>query len=377
MQREDLRFRRAAVAVQIAGDRITAGPAVRLIILEIHHVVLHDSSNGIAPVVRPADVGPFFADQHMIAQRIHVAGFLRCEDVEQTASRRGEHCGILPCQARRLQHGRRKIDEADEVVDPPPGGTAEARLPRNGQRQAVRGVVCLPLDAREGHAVVARDDDDRVLQQPAPLESIEHPAEVPIEVLDLERVVEHVVADGFVVGPIRWHAVDVAQFLSADADARAIFIRPVRLAAAVPEEPRLAVLRATMDTVEEIVEIGGVVVVADEPRRRRGVAPRKPLAGELSLLAVGSESDARRPTLAGAADEIAVGRQGFGEDVNFRREVAPMIAGCAELPRVSAGEDAGPRRGAFSFGRVSVREQQSLRGNAIERVRLDPLAGKS
>ena len=70
---------------------------------------------------------------------------------------------------------------------------ATARRPAHGERSRA-GVVDIGLGARERHAVVGGHDDDRVLELPPPLERLQDRAHVVVEALDLEVIVEDIVA---------------------------------------------------------------------------------------------------------------------------------------------------------------------------------------
>ena len=166
----------------------------------------------------------------------------------------------------------------------------------------VRGLVGVAFHAGEGHAVIAGDDDDGVLQQPAPFKLREHHSEMFVRVLDLVGIVEHVGADGLVVRPVGGDAWDVGELLAAFPDAGLELILAVRLQCAVPEAPGFPV----RIVIEEINEVRGVVGGRD--------------AGGLGLelaLVIGDAGDeavspgrilrhARLPAFAGDADVPAV-----------------------------------------------------------------------
>ena len=118
-------------------------------------------------------------------------------------------------------------------------------------------LVDLPLHPREGHAVVRRDDHERVVELAGLLEMVEDPAEVRVEPLDLEGVVEHVAADHVRVGEVgRQRHVGERP---ARASAGAFLVDAVGLVAADPEAERLAGLAFR----EEGGEVPRVVGVAD------------------------------------------------------------------------------------------------------------------
>ena len=193
---------------------------------------------GIAPVVRPSDVVPLLADQHVVARRNDLPGAIGCEDLREALAGGRRHAGLAPVQAGQLDECRCQIDEAHVVVDGP-SGRLDAAFPHDGQGQVIRHFVRLTLRTRKRHAVVGRDDDQRVVKFAALFEQLQHPGQVTVEVLQFEA---HSRADP--CGPFRCRARNPGTRSMSDAlllpDRRSAagFIGPVRLDAPVPEAPR-------------------------------------------------------------------------------------------------------------------------------------------
>src|SRR3954454_10712958 len=97
-------------------------------------------------------------------------------------------------EAGRLEERGGEVAHVDEVVDDP--ARLDAAAPADRQREVEPRLVDLPLHAGEGHAVVGRDEDQSVVELARLLQPVEDPAEVAVEPLDLEGVIEHVAADG-------------------------------------------------------------------------------------------------------------------------------------------------------------------------------------
>ena len=91
----------------------------------------------------------------------------------------------------------------------------DSLAPHDGEGEVVGEFVFLSLDAGKGHAVVGGDEDERVLELAAFFEESEHALEMAVEMLDFEGVIEHVVANDFVVGPEGRNLVDIGSFPAA------------------------------------------------------------------------------------------------------------------------------------------------------------------
>ena len=216
--------------------------------------------------------------------------------------------------------------------------------------------------------MIGGDDDERVLEQAALRQRVEHPAEMSVEVLDLEGVVEQVVADGFIVGPIAGDAVDVGEFFPALGHAGAELVGAMRLDRAIPKAPRRVRRRGG----EEVCEIAGVVVVADFARGRLGLAGVEGFAGQLARVAVRIFRHARRPAFHRVADEPAVLGERLAPAFELGGEIRDVIRRRLELPRIAPRENARARRRTLGVGRVGVREQQTRARHAVEGGRLHP-----
>jgi hypothetical protein len=131
--------------------------------------------------------------------------------------------------------------------------------PADGEGEVNGDVVALSLRPGEGHAIVGGDDDKGVVQQSAALQLRQHAAEVGVEMLHLERVVEQIGPRLWSVGPMRRKRPDVVRDFAALGHAGAGFIGAMRLRAAVPEEPG----GARRGRIEKIDKVGGVVVARD------------------------------------------------------------------------------------------------------------------
>ena len=199
--------------------------------------------------------------------------------------------------------------------------------------------------------MIGRRHDQRVVELAGLLQHVEDSTEVIVEMLNLDRVIQHVVADHVVVRPILRHAVDVRELL-AHAPADTGLVAAMRLGCPVPKRPRLALGRVRGG--EKLGEVAGVVVVGNRPCRWLGLLLLPRLAGDLSRLAVGVVGVARPPAFAGVAGRVAVGLEQFHPAAELGREKRHVVSRLLELPRVAPGQDDRPRRGALGVGRVGA-----------------------
>src|SRR4051794_1186911 len=107
----------------------------------------------------------------------------------------------------------------------------------------------MALRARKGHAVIGRDDDQRILLPPALRQRLEQCADLRIERLDGDGVVEHVTADGAVVRPDGGDTIDVGE-LFAGGEAGAGRVGAVWILAAVPEAEGLILVPGRQEVTE-------------------------------------------------------------------------------------------------------------------------------
>ena len=359
---QDLRLGRAGVAVEVARLGITRRPAIRFEVLDVEEVALHDPANRIAPVVRSANVMPFLADENVIALRVHLPLGVGFENVEQATARSRLHASVRPRHPGRLQKRRCKVDEAHEVVDHATR-TLNPLLPHDCQRQMVRHLILLPLDARERHAVVRRHHDQRVLKLPFLFQHGDHLPKMGIEMLNLKCVVEHVIPRRLCVGPERRDLVDVADFLATELRTRPVFVGAMRFHASIPEAPRPALGRSR----EKVLKVARVIARADARRRRLDFPFVEALPHELARLPIDLARISRGPALGGQPHEVALLAQCLAIRFELRREKRHVVRRFLELPGISSGQDAGPRRRTLGIRRVGPIEKQSLLRHPVKR----------
>ncbi len=205
---QHLRFGGTAVGVEVAGLGVAHGPAVGGVVVQVQVLALDDAPDGVACVVGPPHVVPLLADQQVVAGRVHLPALFRIKDVGQAPPCNRLQARLLRVYPGQLQVGGRKVDEAHQVLHPSPR-LHDAVFPHDGQRHVAGHFVLAALGPGERHAVVGGDDHDGVVQLPRLLQQLQHLAQMTVEVLDLEGVVEHVGAHGVVRGPVGRHPVNV------------------------------------------------------------------------------------------------------------------------------------------------------------------------
>ena len=143
--------------------------------------------------------------------------------------------------------------------------------------------VGLALTTRKRHSVIGCRDNGSVVEFARVLQLLENFAEMIVVVLDLDRVVEHVVADRFVVWPICWDVVDVGELLPHPLT-DSVFVAAMRLGGSVPKYLQLC---RCLSVLEEIAKVAGVVVVGNRFARRFGGFACVAFAGDLPWLTFG------------------------------------------------------------------------------------------
>ncbi len=226
----------------------------------------------------------------------------------------------------------------------------------------VGDLVGLSLGPGEGHAVVGGDHHQGVLELAALLQHGQHLLQVPVEVLDLESVVEHVGAHRLGVRPVRRHGVDVRRLPAWLAHPCAVLVGAVGFEAPVPEREGLT-LGAR---IQEGCEVGRVVVVRDVLGGGRRLVLLVGRPRQLTRLSVDLPGPARSPALAGVAHVVAVVGQSLRPGPVLLREIRPVIRRRPELPGVPTGEDDRPGRGALGVRGVGASEQHPLPRHPIE-----------
>jgi serine/threonine protein kinase HipA of HipAB toxin-antitoxin module len=153
-------------------------------------------------------------------------------------------------QAGRFEHGGSDVGEADEGVRR--AAAFDLGGPADGERLARAAVVAVGLAAGEGHAVVAGHDHQRVRRPARGLERLEHLAQVAVEPLDREVVVQQVAPDLGRIGEIGRddHVLDLHPGLHA----LALLVRAMGIAVAEPEAERLF-LRHRLEKVGEAFHV--------------------------------------------------------------------------------------------------------------------------
>ena len=229
-----------------------------------------------------------------------------------------------------------EIDEVDEVADRT-ARILNSLLPHDGQGQVVGILEFLPLDSREGHAVVGRYDHERVVQFARIFQHGEHLLQVLVEVLDLEGVIEQVGADCFIVRPELVDLVDFVQFLPAVPHSRSVLVAAVWFVATVPEAKRLSF----RPIFQEKLEIGGVIAIGDSRGRRFGRLLLIGRAREASSFAVGVEGPARGPAFSRKSNVIVMLEERFGIGFELGGEQRPVVGCFFKLPGIATRKDAG------------------------------------
>ena len=289
----------------------------------------------------------------MITLRNDVAGFLRLEKFRETPARNRRHAGRTLRDAGDLEESGCKINETYIVIHHP-ARLGDAFRPHDGQRQVIGVVVGITLVVRKRHAVVGGHDHDCIFEQAALFQLGQHPAQMLIEILHLERVIEHVVAHLLGIRPTRRHVIDVGELLAALGHPRTIFVTAMRLMAAIPKGPRFVFWSG----VQEIIEIPRVIYRRYSFGWFGGKSLRiEWLARHLTVFARGIGGNARTPALAGHSNKVTLLAQRLLVGLKLRRKNGPVIARRLELPRVAASDDARPRRRAFAARRVGLGEQ--------------------
>ena len=179
----------------------------------------------------------------------------------------------------------------------------------------VRVVVGLTLAAGKGHAVVGGSDHDGILGEAELVEGLEDSSEMPIVMLDLHRIVEHVVADGLVVGPEGGNLVDVGKLLPC-LHAASVFIPAMGLHGSEPEGPG-SVFRCLC---EELVEIRGVVDSGNRSGGWRRLLVREADSRQPPVFPILVFGGSRPPAFACVTDRIAVFGEGFHPALELGRK---------------------------------------------------------
>ena len=189
-----------------------------------------------------------------------------------------------------------------------------------------------------------------------------------VGVLDLVGVVEEVVPDRFVVGPVGGDAVDVGELLATLVHARLEFVVAVRLGRAIPETPGFA-LGCGFD---EIDEIGRVVILRDTVGGGFELVLVVADPGDAAGFAVGIVGDPRSPSLAGDAHVPTLLHQDLGPAFELGGKHRHVVPRLLELPRMTSRQDDGPRGRALRHRCVGPSEEHPFLRDPVEARRLHP-----
>ncbi len=311
MSVEKQRLRGAPVDVAERPDReeqdgIAGRPPIGPEVADVEELTGPDGAHGIAQVPL-ADVRVALAlEEDTVAPRLRLAAKKRNE--------RAACHGVGWTEAGGFEQRRGDVREADERVD---GGIGAGDAgPADGQGHVRAAVVDGGLRPGERQTVIRRDDDDGACELAGLFEQVEQAADVAVEALDLEVVIEQVVADVSRVGQVSRHAHRVSLHAALPAASR--LVRAVGVGASEPEA-EWAAGRARPQELLEALE------------RRAGRVPRAAAGFE----APGPPPFAREP------DDVAGLLQQVGIHHVPLREVAVQASALLEAVDGLAGQERG------------------------------------
>ena len=169
-----------------------------------------DGAAGIALASLAAAVVSFHGDER--GGRVREKSRLRTSLVAEGGLQAVDHMEIYGAllhrfgnlQAGSLQEGGRQGAEVDHAAVGTPR-ILDAPGPANGQRHARARIIETGLGTGEGHAVVAGDHHDGVVELASLFQGGDRAADHPVEMLDLHEVIEKVVPHNRMVWEDRWH----------------------------------------------------------------------------------------------------------------------------------------------------------------------------
>lgn len=255
--------------------------------------------------------------------------------------------------ARGFEQRREYIHQAHRRFDDLP--RPDAFAPADGQRHVQSGIVAVGLGVRERHAVVCRDDDDGTVQFAAAFQLFEAGAEVSVEPLDLDGVVEDVAADRIGIGQESRDLGFVERV--SGFHPRSVFVRTVGFVSPEPEAER----RSFGAFGKELAEISRVVDLRNAAVRRVETALVIFGTGRI-VFPSGSRPVAGPPAFARVADVVP----GLAENVGITRVTCRkrtgVRSGLLDLPGIESRQNAGPRGAAAGRGDIGVVEQRPVAG---------------
>ena len=212
--------------------------------------------------------------------------------------------------------------------------------------------------------MIARDDDDRVVQLPDFFERRHRALDHFVKMFHLDEVIQNVTAYDVVVRKDRRHD-DLCRILAA-AFAHPRLEGAVRFMCAQPKTKRLARLHLG----KEVVKIRRVVPPGDGLKDRDQSAVVELTAGRVGRAATGLQAS-RTPPFAGETNRIADFSQFLRVRGKFRRQSAVNVARLLESPDVLTGENGATRRAAGGSIAKRVHKPKPLPRHSVKRRRLD------
>ena len=239
---------------------VASRPAAWLVIPDVEVFVGADGAAGIALTSLAASIVAFHGDEGggKICEEPELCTSLVAEGGHQVADEM-EIFGVLlhlfgDLQAGSLEEGGRKGAEVDHATVPP-SRVLDSPGPANGQRHAGSSIVEAGLGSGKGHAVVAGNHHDGVVELASFLQGGDRAAYHRVEVFDLHEVIKQIVSDDGMVGKDRGHG-DLVRVFSGSFS-RAPFETAMGLVGSQPEAEGLVFV----DLGEEILKVCRVVLV--------------------------------------------------------------------------------------------------------------------
>ncbi len=212
-----------------------------------------------------------------------------------------------------------------------PPGIFNSVGPHYSQWQVVGVFIHLAFCARKRHAVVSRNNYQRVFQFAQFFQLLQHALQVQIEVFNFESVVEHIGANGVHIGPERGDLVNFIQTFPSIFYSGFIFVSPVRFSTSVPKAERLAF----GPRFQESLKVFCIIVIRYKFCRRFGFEFIKFWSGEFAPFPVDFTRIARGPAFCGAAHPVTVFCKCFGIRFKFCGEKRRVVGSLFQLPTVA------------------------------------------
>ena len=238
----------------------------------------------------------------------------------------------------------------------------DAIRPANRQRHMIAVVVRVPFNSGKRHSVIAGNDDQGLVQLPAPLQLIQHSPQLLIDVFHFEAIVQHVVPHDFIIRPVTGNSINVVQFSPAQFHSRLILITSMRFLRANPKAPRLP-FRCSLQKVSEVCRI---IVVRDLSCGRFCFPSIEADSRDLTRLPISIIRNSWPPAFACDTCEPTLTHQHFRPAFQLWRKHGHVVASFFILPQMTACQQNGSRRSALGHRSVRVAKQQAFLRNAIK-----------